>query len=241
MSKTLDVVIPILNEENGLTHSVATLHQFLSDKLDGIDWRILIADNGSTDSTPQVCRELTDTYPQVDFIRLEQRGRGRALRRAWLDSRSDVVSYMDVDLSTDLECFPDLVRAITDDGYDIAIGSRLIPGSDVIGRSVKREFLSRSYSLVFRTMFLTPFRDAQCGFKALSRSAAESLVPLVKDNEWFFDTELLLLAQHNGFRIKELPVKWTDDPDSRVNVITASYQDIMGLLRLRLGGRRKVR
>lgn len=241
MSQTLDVVIPVLNEEHSLPLSVERLHQFLTDSLDSLDWRILIADNGSTDTTIQVCEELSARFKRVDFIRLEQRGRGRALSKAWLESDADIVSYMDVDLSTDIECLPDLVNAIASGDYDVAVGSRLTKGANVIGRSAKREFFSRAYSMVFRTMFFTSFKDAQCGFKAVSRKAVNDLVPLVKDTGWFFDTELLLVAQHNGFRIKELPVKWTDDPDSRVDVIKTSYLDLKGLLRLRFGGRPKVK
>lgn len=240
MSLTLDVVIPVLNEEVGLPISVEKLHEFLTEHLDHMDWRILIADNGSTDSTQQVCQEMSNKFERVDFIHLEQRGRGRALSKAWLESKADVVSYMDVDLSTDLAFFPELIESITSGRFDIAIGSRLIKGSNVIGRSAKREFFSRAYSAVFRIMFFTSFKDAQCGFKALSRKTVNELIPLVKDTGWFFDTELLLLAQHNGFRIKELPVKWTDDLDSRVDVIKTSYLDLKGLLRLRLGGRPKV-
>ena len=240
MTQTLDVVIPVLNEEVDLPPSVERLHEFLTEHLDHMDWRILIADNGSTDSTLQACQELSNKFERVDFIRLEQRGRGRALSKAWLESTADIVSYMDVDLSTDIAGFPDLIEAITSGEYDLAIGSRLTKGSNVIGRSPKREFYSRAYSMVFRTMFLTSFKDAQCGFKALSRKAVHELVPLVKDTGWFFDTELLLLAEHNGFRIKELPVKWTEDPDSRVDVIKTAYLDLRGILRLRFGGRPRI-
>ncbi len=240
MTHTLDVVIPVLNEEVGLPTSVVKLHKFLTEYLDYMDWRLLIADNGSTDSTLQVCQELSSKFEQVDFIRLEHKGRGRALSKAWLESAADIVSYMDVDLSTEVKCFPDLIDSITSGEFDLAIGSRLIKGSEVIGRSAKRGFFSRAYSMVFRTMFLTSFKDAQCGFKALSRKAVNELVPLVKDTGWFFDTELLLLAEHNGFRIKELPVTWTDDPDSRVDIIKTSYLDLKGLLRLRFSGRPKV-
>jgi glycosyltransferase involved in cell wall biosynthesis len=240
MSTTLEVVIPVLNEENRLPPSLETLHQFLTDNLDSVDWRILIADNGSTDSTLKICQEFAERFPRVGYTRLNKRGRGRALSKAWLESEADVVSYMDVDLSTDLAFFPDLVESITSGECDLAIGSRLSSGSNVIGRSPKREFYSRAYSATFRTMFFTSFKDAQCGFKALSRKAVNDLVPLVKDTGWFFDTELLLLAERNGFRIKELPVKWTDDPDSRVDVIKTSYLDMKGLLRLRFGGRPRV-
>lgn len=233
---SLDVVLPVLNEEKDLPPSVRKLRGFLSDRLQEYRWRIVIADNGSTDSTLEVARNLSEEYSGVGFIRLEQRGRGRALKKAWLESDADIVSYMDVDLSTDLEGLPDIVQAIERDGYDIAIGSRLLPGSHVIGRPFKRELISRAYSLIFRAMFFTGFRDAQCGFKALSRRAVDDIVPLVRDKGWFFDSELLILAEKNRFRIAEIPVTWTDDPDTRVKIFKTAYGDMQGLLRLKFGG-----
>jgi len=230
------VVLPVLNEEEDLPASVRKLHGFLSERLQEHRWRIVIADNGSTDSTLEVAKRLSDEYEGIGFIRLEQRGRGRALKKAWLESDADIVSYMDVDLSTDLEGLPAMFHAIEREGYDIAIGSRLAPGSQVIGRTPKRELISRTYSLIFRSMFFTGFRDAQCGFKALNRRAVDDVVPLVRDNGWFFDSELLILAEKNGFRIAEIPVKWTDDPDTRVKIFKTAYGDMHGLLRLRFGG-----
>ena len=149
-----------------------------------------------------------------------------------------MLSYMDLDLSSDLDDFPSLVDAVHTQGHDIAIGSRLIAGARVAGRSLKREVISRCYSLTFRSLFLTGFQDAQCGFKLLSRRAVQEVVPLVRDTGWFFDTELLIVAEKNGYSIKELPVKWTDDPDSRVKIVSTAYEDMKGLLRLRFGGLR---
>ena len=239
MTTSLDVVVPVLNEENDLAPNIQKLHRFLTDCLGGYNWRIVIADNGSTDSTPNIAKSLTEQNSRVAYMRLEQRGRGRALKRAWLESSADIVSYMDLDLSSDLNAFPKLVEAISVGECDVAVGSRLQKGAEVIGRPFRREIISRVYSLIFRTMFLTGFRDAQCGFKALSTRAAGELLPLVQDTGWFFDTELLILAGKNGYHIKELPVKWTDNPDSRVKIIATAYEDIMGLLRLRFGGLRK--
>ena len=239
MAPSVEIVIPVLNEERALPSSTPKLHSFLSENLGDYDWRIVIADNGSTDSTPQVAAELTGSYSEIGYIRLEQRGRGRALRKAWLESEADIVAYMDVDLSTHLDAFPDLVSAIDQDGYDIAVGSRLTRGAKVIGRPPHREFISRVYSLIFRSMFLTGFRDAQCGFKAVSRPAAQALLPVVQDRGWFFDSELLILAEKNGYRIREVPVTWADDPDSRVRIVPTAYGDTKGLLRLRLGGLRR--
>ena len=239
MATSVEVVIPVLNEEKALPSSIPALHSFLSDNLGDYDWRIVIADNGSTDSTSQVAAELADSYPEVGYIRLEQRGRGRALRKAWLESDADVVAYMDVDLSTHLDAFPKLVSAIDLDGYDIAIGSRLTRGATVVGRPPHREFISRAYSLIFRSMFFTGFSDAQCGFKAVSGPAARALLPLIQDTGWFFDSELLILAEKNGYRIKEVPVTWADDADSRVRIVPTAYGDMKGLLRLRFGGLRR--
>lgn len=239
MKKTLDVVIPVLNEERALADSVNALAAFLSNNLNDYEWAVVVADNGSTDATPSICQSLSEQDSRVRHVRLEQRGRGRALKRAWAESDADIVAYMDVDLSTDLSALPQTIAAVDGEGYDIAIGSRLKRGAQVIGRSFKRELISRSYSLIFRAMFLAGFQDAQCGFKAVSRRAADDVAPLVVDNGWFFDTEMLLIAEKNGYRIKEIPVKWTDDPDSRVKIISTAWEDIKGLLRLRFGGLRQ--
>lgn len=233
---SLDVVLPVLNEEKALPATVGTLCDFLSRCLSKYEWRVVIADNGSTDDTQAIGTQLAADLPGVSYTRLEERGRGVALRTAWLASSTDIVAYMDVDLSADLDALPQLVAAIDGEGYEIAIGSRFKEGSNVSGRSATRELLARSYSLLFRAFFLAGFHDAQCGFKALSRRAADDLLPLVHGSGWFFDTELLLLAEKNGYRIKELPVVWTDDPDSRVGVVSTGTELMKGLLRLRFGG-----
>ena len=239
MATSVEIVLPVLNEENDLPKSTETLHRYLSLNLSAYDWRVLIADNGSTDSTLEIARALSQQHSRVGYLRLEQRGRGRALKRAWTESAADILAYMDVDLSTDLGGIRPLLDAIDNQGYDLAAASRLKKGASVIRRPPHREFISRGYSLLVRTMFLTGMQDFQCGFKAVSRRAAHDLLPLVQDTGWFFDTELLLLALKNGWRVKELPVKWTDDPDSRVRIVSTAYRDLEGLLRLRLGGLRK--
>ena len=238
---SLDIVIPVLNEERALPESIPVLHTHLTDNFGGYDWRIVIADNGSEDATPEVSERLSREYPGVSPFRLEQRGRGLALRTTWLASEADIVAYMDVDLSTSIEALKPLVGAVAEQGYDIAIGSRLIKGARVELRPLKREITSRGYSFLFRSMFFTGFRDAQCGFKAVSRRAVDELVPLIENNRWFFDTELLILAEANGFRIREIPVHWTDDPDTRVKILGTAIEDVKGLLRLRFGGIPKCR
>jgi glycosyltransferase involved in cell wall biosynthesis len=238
-SPSVEFVIPVLNEEGALPGSVERLHGFLREAMQAYDWRIVVADNGSTDRTPLVCEELSRRFHEVGYLRLEERGRGRALRTAWLASDADYLCYMDVDLSTELEAIPPLVESLATKQYDLAIGSRLKKGANVVGRTLKREVVSRCYNLIVRSMFFVRFRDAQCGFKAISRDAARDLAPLVLDNGWFFDTELLILAEKNGYRIYELPVTWTDDPDTRVKIVKTAYDDMMGLFRLRFGGLRR--
>ena len=233
MRLTVDIVIPVYNEEKDLPRTIDILTKFLRESLEN-PWNVIIADNGSSDNTLSIAEMLSNRYPGVNCIRIPQKGRGRALRHVWMQSTGDIVSYMDVDLSTDLGHLPELVKAI-EEGANIAIGSRLMRGSKV-ERSLKRELISRAYSALFRTMFFTPFRDAQCGFKALDRKTAMILVPLVKDNNWFFDSELLIIAARRGFQIKEIPVHWQDDPNSRVRVISTAWEDMKGLMRLRFGG-----
>lgn len=233
MPASVDLVVPVYNEEAALTTSILRLHQFLQDHLSN-PWRITIADNASTDATRSIGEMLEQQYPNINLLHLPQKGRGRALRRAWLDSPSDFVSYMDVDLSTDLTHFPELIQAL-ESGYHIAVGSRLSRGSRVT-RGLKRDLVSRSYNLLIKGMFFTPFPDAQCGFKAMTRQAVRAIVPSIKNDNWFFDTELLLIAARGGYRIKSVPVKWDDDPDSTVNVFQTATEDLKGLLRLRFGG-----
>ena len=239
MAITVDVIIPVLNEEQSISRCIELLRNFFDEHPDRV-WSILVADNGSMDKTVEVATGLMNDSGDLRITHLEERGRGRALKKAWLESDADIRCYMDADLSTDLKHVPELVSAIADEGHSLAIGSRLMGDSDVVNRTLKREITSRGYSALFRTMFFTKFKDAQCGFKAISADAANTLVPLVKDNAWFFDTELLLIAQKNGYSIKEIPVRWIDDPDSRVKIISTAWEDIKGLLRLRFGGRPKV-
>ena len=239
MSTSLAVVIPVLNEETDLPPSTERAVEFLSANFASYDWRLVIADNGSTDSTPHVARRLADTHERVEYLRLEQRGRGLALRTAWKHADADVAAYMDVDLSTDLDALPGMVRAVRDGECEIAVASRLKRGARVIGRTPLRELISRSYSLIVRTTFWSGIRDYQCGCKVVSRRTVDDLVPLVRDNGWFFDSELLLLALRNGYAIEEVPVTWTDDPDSRVRIVRTAWEDLKGLARLRFGGLRR--
>jgi glycosyltransferase involved in cell wall biosynthesis len=229
---TVDIVIPVYNEEHVLAQSVATLRRFLSKGFHH-KWRILIADNASTDNTLAVAQELAEKHSDVASLHIPEKGRGRALKASWLGSAADIVSYMDVDLSTELEAFPPLIEAIASEGYHVATGSRLASASHTT-RSLKRETISRGYNLMVKALFFTRFSDAQCGFKALSRQAVRELVPLIENNEWFFDTELLILAEKAGYPVKDIPVRWLEDLDTRVNIRKTVWEDIRGLARLRL-------
>ena len=228
----VDAVIPVYNEQQDLESKVLTLRQYLSDHV-GYDWRIVVADNASTDSTLEIARDLTGRYPgQIDVIHLDQKGRGRALRKAWTESDAAVVSYMDLDLSTDLSAFVPLIDSLLTGEYDVAIGSRLKKGARVT-RGLKREFISRTYNLMIKVLFWSRFSDAQCGFKAATRRAVREIVPLIKDQAWFFDTELLLLAERMGYKVFEVPVTWRDDPGSTVKIAKTAWEDIKGLVRVR--------
>lgn len=227
----VEVVIPVYNEETQLEKSISTLVAFLQTHFP-YPWKVTVADNASTDDTPNIAKDLASRSPQIGYLRLEQKGRGRALRGAWSQSTTDIVSYMDVDLSTNLSAFPLLLEALVSGGYDIAIGSRLKKGAQVT-RQWKREILSRGYNLLIKIMFLNKFSDAQCGFKALTRRSAQELLPLVQDNSWFFDTELLLRAEQRGYRIFEVPVEWVEDLDTRVDLLPTIIEDVRGLLRVR--------
>ena len=226
----VDVVLPVYNEERGLAQSVATLLEWLPDNLP-LRWRITIADNGSIDGTLGVAQSLAEKRAEVRVVHMPEKGRGRALKRVWSESDADILAYMDIDLSTDLACFPPLVAAVAEEGFDVAAGSRLARGARTT-RSLKREIISRGYVLIIKLLMWTRFSDAQCGFKAIRREAAQSLLPLVEDPFWFFDTELLVIAEKGGFRVKDVPVTWDEDPDSRVQILRTIAQDLGGLLRL---------
>jgi putative flippase GtrA len=227
---TLDVTIPVFNEEADLEPCVRRLHAHLERHFP-YRFAITIADNASTDSTPLVAARLSRELSGVRHVRLEQKGRGRALSAVWLASQADVVAYMDVDLSTDLNALLPLVAPLISGHSDVAIGSRLSRHSRVV-RGTKRELISRCYNLILHSTLLTRFSDAQCGFKAVRADVARTLLPLVQDTSWFFDTELLVLAERCGLRISEVPVDWVDDEDSRVDIVSTALADLGGVARL---------
>jgi putative flippase GtrA len=230
----VEVVVPVYNEQEGLERSIRRLHRFLRERFP-FSWRIVIADNASTDATPEIAAALARRLPGVDFVRLERKGRGRALRAAWGGSRARVVAYMDVDLSTDLRALLPLVAPLLSGHSDLAIGSRLARGARVV-RGPKRELISRAYNRLLHLALRARFSDAQCGFKAVRADALATLLGEVRDDGWFFDTELLVRAQRRGLRIHEVPVDWVDDPDSRVDIVATALTDLRGVARLLADG-----
>ena len=226
----LDIVIPVYNEEHDLPGSVRRLHHFLATEVPYAA-RITVADNASTDGTLEVAHRLAGELPHVAVLHLDAKGRGGALRAAWMASTATVVAYMDVDLSTDLTALMPLVAPLISGHSDVAIGSRLAASSRVV-RGPKREFVSRSYNLMLRGVLGARFSDAQCGFKAVRADVARQLLPLVVDTGWFFDTELLVIAERAGLRIHEVPVDWIDDPDSRVDILRTAIDDLKGCWRV---------
>jgi putative flippase GtrA len=226
----VEIVVPVYNEQRALPLSIHRLHRYLSERFP-LRWSIMIVDNASVDRTWDVACRLTEVLPGVRAVHLDQKGRGLALRTAWGQSSAAVVAYMDVDLSTDLDALLPLVAPLLSGHSDVAIGSRLAHGADVV-RGPKRELISRCYNLILRAAFRNGFSDAQCGFKAVRADIVRRLLPLIEDNGWFFDTELLVLAEYNGLRIHEVPVDWVDDPDSRVEVTSTALDDLRGVVRL---------
>ena len=227
---SVDITIPVLNEERTIESSLSTLASYLCAECP-YDWCITVVDNGSTDRTWLFANSFAASNPRTRVIRLDRRGRGGALKTAWSTSTADVVAYMDVDLSTGLESLRPLLEPIVRGDADISIGSRLAVGAH-IDRSLQREVISRIYNVIARSFLRYNVRDAQCGFKAIRSSLARDLIPQIEDDGWFFDTELLVLAWRNGLRINEVPVRWVEDDDSRVRIVSTAIDDLRGIWRL---------
>lgn len=229
---SVEITVPVYNEEEELEKNITTLYDFCNEKLKAYDWHITIADNASTDNTPVIASNLAKKNPKILYFRLEQKGRGRAVKRVWSQSKCDYCIYMDLDLSTDLLHLPNILKKLGE-GYDVAIGSRLAKGAKVEGRTFIRELTSRALNFFFiQFFFQTHFTDAQCGFKGVTRKVVETLIPKVKDNEWFFDGELLIIAEKSGYKIYEEPVHWVDNPGSTVRLISTVWGDLMSINRL---------
>lgn len=226
----LEIVVPVFNEEAVLENSISRLAEYLTHEMPST-WKITIADNASTDRTPVIAARLSKQLQNVEYRRLEVKGRGFALRDAWSASDARVLAYLDVDLSTDLAALPPLVAPLLSGHSDVSIGTRLGQSSRV-SRGPKREFISRSYNFLLRRTMQVRFSDAQCGFKAIRSEVARRLLPHIEDNGWFFDTEMLIIAERSGLRIHEIPVDWIDDPDSRVNIKQTALDDLRGMVRV---------
>lgn len=226
----VDIVLPVLNEEKVLEASVRKTCAFV-DGQPGYNWRVTIADNGSTDRTLEIANRLSNELSPVGVYHVAEAGRGRALTHTWLHSDADILAYMDIDLSTDLNALPRLVGSIASGRADIAAGSRLSKESQTT-RSLKREVLSRGFVTMINLPFGTHLNDTQCGFKAASRNAAQRLLPMIQDTGWFWDTELLLMAEKGGWNVEFVPVRWVEDTDSRVKIFKTVWRDMKGLARM---------
>ena len=226
----IDIVVPVLNEEKILQKSITTLDEYMAKHLP-YRYQITIADNGSQDKTLEIAKRLAEKYQSVRVVSLAERGRGRALKRVWQSSPADILTYMDVDLSTSLDDFLTMIQPLVAGEAGVAIGSRLMKDSRT-SRGLTREFISRCYNSIIKWTSCTKFSDAQCGFKAIRRDVAAKFLPKIKDNEWFFDTELLIKTERAGVPIYEQPVTWIEDTDSRVKIVKTAVDDLKGLYRV---------
>lgn len=226
----LDIVVPVYNEQDDIGGALRRLHEHLRRNVPYTS-RITVADNASTDSTVAIASSVSEELDGIRVMHLEEKGRGRALNAVWRASDAEIVAYCDVDLSTDLNALMPLIAPLKSGHSDIAIGTRLAKDSRVV-RGPKREFISRSYNLILRTTMRAKFSDAQCGFKAMRTDIAREVLPYVEDVGWFFDTELLVLAERIGLRIAEVPVDWVDDPNSTVDIVSTALEDLKGCARV---------
>lgn len=229
---SVEITVPVYNEEKELEINIQKLSDFCKKNLAEYEWKITISDNASSDNTPIIASKIAKKNPRITLFRLEEKGRGRAVKRAWSNSDCDYCVYMDLDLSTDLKHLPNLIKALQN-GYDIAIGSRLAKGANVEGRTLLREITSRTLNFFFiQVWFHTHFTDAQCGFKGVTRKVVDELIPKIKDNDWFFDGELLIVGEKSGYKIYEEPVHWTDNPGSTVRLVSTIWGDLKVMWRL---------
>jgi glycosyltransferase involved in cell wall biosynthesis len=233
---TIDITIPVLNEAATLDRQIRILYNFLENDFAGTDqWQIVIADNGSTDSTLEIAEQLSSELPKVTYVKVPKRGVGLALKTSWGQSQADIVGYMDLDLATDLKHFPEAYQALSSDGYDLVYATRLHRDSKVIGRTMKREIASRVFNTLLKLYLRVGFSDGMCGFKFLHRNKYQALNQLGAQNDgWFFSTELLVCAEWLNYRIKELPVTWTDDvSSSQVKIIPLAIRYIKSMQALK--------
>ena len=237
---TFDVTIPVLDEEATLQSQTAKLHAFLRKHYPDLQqWNILIADNGSTDATPDLARELEQEYPNVHLVKVPRRGVGLALKTSWGQSQADIVGYMDLDLATDLKHFPETYERLTQGGCDLVYASRLHRDAKVINRPFKREVSSRGFNLILKWYLGVGFSDGMCGFKFLRRQHLDRLMEYGARNDgWFFSTELLTVAEWLDLNICELPVTWTDDAgSSKVKILPLAKRYLRSMRDLKRFGK----
>ena len=231
----IEITIPVLNEEATISEKIRELHNYIENHLQDIGTiSIIIADNGSTDTTEGKALALTNELSRIEYIRLGQRGVGRALKASWTKSNADIIGYMDLDLATDLKFIRPALDALISGGADIVTGSRLASGAKVIGRSRLRNFTSVCFNMLVKRVFQTSFSDGMCGFKFLKRKILEDLMTTgAQSDGWFFATELLVVGEHLNYRVADLPVTWTDDPNSKVKIVKLSMEYIKQIIQLK--------
>lgn len=230
----IEITIPVLNEEKNIKRQILLLHAWLSENLNSEpDWTIIIADNGSNDSTQQYSRELETYYKNIKYIRIDQKGVGKALHQSWSQSSAEIIGYMDLDFATKLEHIKDVVTVL-ENGYDLIYGTRLHPHSVVQGRSLQREISSRCFNFIIKHYLKTRFSDGMCGFKFLKKNIYQDLYQHGATNTgWFFSTELLAVAERKKYKIYELPIHWTDTTESHVKIIPLAWQYIHEMIALK--------
>ena len=233
----INITFPVYNEEKVLEQKIKKFYNFLkNNKKFKYKFEIIISDNKSTDRTKIIGKKLEKKYNEIKYLRVERKSRNYAIKKSWLSSKAEIVSYMDIDLSTDLKYFIPMINMLIEEKYELVVGNRLGKNSKVLNRNLKREILSRGYNLLLRIIFFHKIKDHQCGFKGMYKSSFVDLNKNIKDIKeeiWFFDTELILRAVRNKMKIGEIDVKWTDDLDSSVNVIKAIIEDLKGIYRVK--------
>ena len=214
----VSLVLPAYNEADRIGKTINQTSKALKEITSSFE--IIIAEDGSSDGTDKIASKLAEKYNYVRHLHSDSRlGKGRALTRAFKSAHGEVICFVDVDLATDMKHFKELIEAISLEGYDFAIGSRMMPQSKV-KRPLKRSVASQGFNFLVRTLLHSNLYDHQCGFKAFKKDSLFNLIDKVKNENWFFDTELLVLAQHKGYKIKEFPVVWTHGGPTKVNLRT---------------------
>ncbi|MBD3359736.1 MAG: glycosyltransferase [Candidatus Buchananbacteria bacterium] len=231
MDNKILLALPVYNEEKVLEKSVLKLYNYFKNNIKD-DWQIVIVNNASIDKTKKVADSLAQKFLKVDSLNLEDKGRGNALKNVWQKYEADIYAYCDIDLATDIFAFKKLFNSIINGSANIAIGARYIKGSQT-KRTLNRLIYSKVYIFLVRLFFPTKIKDFQCGFKAVDKKTVSEILPLVKDKEWFFDTELLLIAEKNDFKIKEIAVQWKENPETKVKFIRTIYDYIENLIKFK--------